>query len=330
MPQNSQFSSLGLMSNRLELRGGFPQSERMIRDKRWTLDRAVKYSYQAAKIHKTDSEDMGQAPALINPDKLKQDYDDKVLSVGFEYDFHPGDVFDWMNTGSKWIIYLQDLDELAYFRGNIRRCRYWANFKDETTGEVHKQWLAVRGPVETKINFIQKKGVSVDEPNHSINFLMTKTPWALRYFRRYAKLYLGGIDEDDQNVCYRVEAVDSISMPGIIEINAVEYFANETEDITVPNESMVKGKLEEPVDPNGPKELNEIKGETFIRPKVTYKYFYRGDEKAKWELADTKGAKITLDQQGKTATVKWELGYSGQFVLKYGSTEKTIVVESLF
>jgi hypothetical protein len=38
---------------------------------------------------------------LINPDKTKQNYDDKIVSVGYEYGFKPGDVFDWMNTGTK-------------------------------------------------------------------------------------------------------------------------------------------------------------------------------------------------------------------------------------
>jgi hypothetical protein len=35
-----------------------------------------------------------QAPALINPNKNKPDYDEKILSVGFEYGYKPGDVFD--------------------------------------------------------------------------------------------------------------------------------------------------------------------------------------------------------------------------------------------
>jgi hypothetical protein len=34
--------------------------------------------------------------------------------------------------------------------------------------------------------------------------------------------------------------------------------------------------------------------------------------------------------QGKKVTLKWDSGYSGQFTLKYGKSEKTIVVESLF
>ena len=98
---NSQFGGINLMAKRLNLRGGQPQQNRMIKDKRWTLDHATKYSYQAAKIRHTDAEDKEEAPSLINPDKTKQDYDDKILSVGYEYKYKPGDVFDWMNTGTK-------------------------------------------------------------------------------------------------------------------------------------------------------------------------------------------------------------------------------------
>ena len=91
---NSQFTGVNLMANRLNWHGGQPQQDRMIRDKRWSLDHATKYSYQAAKIRHTDSEDKEEAPALINPDKTKFNYDDKIVSVGFEYRYNPGDVFD--------------------------------------------------------------------------------------------------------------------------------------------------------------------------------------------------------------------------------------------
>ena len=72
---------------------------------------------------------------LINPDKNKADYDDKIVSVGFEHDFHCGDVFEWFRTESYWLIYLQDLDEVAYFRGEIRRCDYTINWLDEDGNE---------------------------------------------------------------------------------------------------------------------------------------------------------------------------------------------------
>ena len=55
---------------RLNQLGGNLQQERMIKDKRRSLDRAVWNSYQAAQIRKIDAEDRTPARALINPDKL--------------------------------------------------------------------------------------------------------------------------------------------------------------------------------------------------------------------------------------------------------------------
>ena len=315
------------MANRLNWHGGQPQQDRMIKDKRWTLDHAVKYSYQGAKIRHTDSIDQEVALALINPDKTKQNYDDKIVSVGYEYGYRPGDIFDWINTGSKWIIYLQDLTELAYFRGEIRRCNYTVSWLDENK-EQHTQYLAVRGPVETKINFIQKNGISVDEPNHSLDILMTKTTEALEYFRRYAKFYLKGIEKGDKNTCWRIEATDSISMPGVLQLTAVEYFANETRDDI--DNSLVDGLVLEPTDPNASDEDYDglIRGETFIKPRIKYKFFYRGEEESSWSV--DKKVPVHLEQDGKMVTLSWESGYSGQFVLKYGESEKTVVAESLF
>jgi hypothetical protein len=155
----------------------------MIKDKRRSLDYAVWNSYQAAEIVTTDAEDRKPVRALINPNKLKQDYDDKIISVGFEYEVTPGTVFEWLGTKTYWIVYLQDLTELAYFRGDIRKCSYEIAWEDE--GGLHKTYAAIRGPVETKINFIQKHGISVDTPNHSLSILMPKNEETLKYFKRY-------------------------------------------------------------------------------------------------------------------------------------------------
>lgn len=323
---SSQFQAINLMGARLRWQGGLKQQERMIKDKRWTFDRAVKYSYQAAKIARAESEDLTQAPALINPNKNKPDYDEKILSVGFEYNYKPGDVFDWMNTGTRWLILLRELTELAYFRGEIRRCRYYIKWLDEKQQE-HKIYCAVRGPVETKINYLQKNGVSVDVPNHSLFIYMTKTEDTLKFFRRYSKFYLGDTDIGDKKTCYRVEATDTISMPGVLSINAVEYYANETED-DIEND-LVKGLVVAPIDPNEGKTA-DIQGETFIKPKMTYTYRYTGNESVgPWQVESKAPIEYTIE--GRTLTLKWPLSYSGQFVIKFGEhAEKTVVVESLF
>lgn len=307
---------------RLEQHGGNTQQERMIRDKRRSLDHAVWFSYQGAKVVKTDAEDRRPVRALINPNKLKQDYDDKIISVGFEYNFTTGTVFEWLGTGTHWLIYLQDLTELAYFRGDIRKCSYEIKFMDED-GKIHSTYAAVRGPVETKINFIQKHGISVDNPNHSLNLLMPKNEYTMEYFKRYDKFYLQG-DE----TCWRVEATDWISTPGILEITAVEYFANETEDDI--DAGIVGALIPEVKDPNSEVKIG-IEGETFIKVKRAYKYKFTGYESHRWELGSKVPVHIEIDPNDpRNVTITWTQGYSGQFDLYYGDYKKTIVVESLF
>jgi hypothetical protein len=240
-PNKSSIEAIQHQATRMEQAGGNLQQERMIKDKRRSLDHAVWFSYQGAKVIKTDAADRTPVRALINPNKLKMDYDDKIISVGYEYNFAPGTVFEWVGTGTYWIVQLQDLTELAYFRGDIRRCRYEIAWEDENG--KHKTYAAVRGPVETKINFIQKHGISVDTPNLSLNLYLPLNEDTKNYFKRYSKFYLQGDD-----TCWRVEAIDWISTPGILEVVAVEYYANEFED-DVEN-GIVDGLLEEIKDPN--------------------------------------------------------------------------------
>ena len=308
---------------RLTQAGGNLQQERMIKNKRRSLDHAVWYSYQGAEVAKLGAFDQKPARALINPNKLKADYDDKIISIGYEYGFKPGTIFEWLGTKTYWLIYLQDLTELAYFRGDIRKCSYQIAWEDEEG--YHSTYAAIRGPVETKIDFIQKHGISVDSPNHSLNILMPKTDEVIRYFKRYNKFYLQGDD-----TCWRVEATDWISTPGIFEVTAVEYFANEDEDDI---ENGIVGGLIEPIkDPNEDRdELVDIIGETFIKVKKNYDFYFDGSLAAEWRVDKKYPVILTVDPKDpRNITIKWDSPYSGQFDLYYGQYSKTIVVESLF
>ena len=313
-------------------KGGLTQQERMIRDKRKTLDKAVLYSYQGAFVKKYYPdyvelmEGVREQPpvrALINPDKNKQDYDDKIISIGYEHDFHPGDVFEWINTGTYWLIVLQELTELAYFRGEIRKCSYQISWKNEN-GDIRSTFAAIRGPVETKINYIQKHKISVDEPNYSLHILMPLNDDTKKEFKRYSTFYLQG-DE----VCWRVEATDWISTPGILEVTAVEYYANETED-DIEN-GIAGGLIVEPVSPNEEVIDNLIEGEVFIKPKKEYIYKYTGNNRSDWKVDPAYPVTITINPRDiNEVTIKWTSSYSGQFELQNGNCTKTIVVESLF
>ena len=308
------------MASRFQAMGGYRQQERMIHDKRQTLDRAVHFSYQSADIGRYAGE---RIKALINPNNLKPDYDDKVLSVGFEHNFKPGDVFEWLGTQTHWLIYLQDLTELAYFRGDIRKCNYQINWEDEN-GDLQSTWIALRGPVETKINFIQKNGISLDTPNYSLHILMPKNEQTLKQFKRYSKFYIQGVNEVTSETCWRVEATDTLSMPGILEINAVEYYSNVIEDDI--DNGIVGGLVVSPEIPD--ESQNLIYGETFIKPKKTYEFIYRGREKSEWYI-DPKYP-VSYEINDNTISLTWEKTFSGQFDLYYGDLSKTIVVESLF
>ena len=337
------------MAKRLMSAGGFAQQQRMIKDKRHSLDQATKYSYQAAWVRKCAATEvetkkekniLPPVRALMNPNKLKQDYDDKVISIGFEHKFNCGDVFEWCNTGTYWLIYLQDLDELAYFRGDVRRCTYQIPFMMDD--ELNVVYAANRGPVETRIDYIQKHTTSVDKPNYSLNLLIPKNEKTLKFFKRYQKFYIWPEDGSVYDTCWRVEAVNNISMTGVIEVNAVEYYANEftddrdtgLADVFKMPDPMLKHKIIE--DNKDSNKILNIVGETFIKPKKEYDFNLnikniRGTWKIEGNDVPVQIISEGINDKGfATIKLKWDSTYSGQFDLVYGTSRKTIVVESLF
>lgn len=327
-------SNFEMMRKRLEWQGGIAQEDRMIKDKWRTLLRTLKYSYQACDIALAQAQQEvlveGTEPeypivrALINPDKNKQDYDDKILSVDYIHQFKPGDVFEWKNTGTHWIIYLQQLTEDAYFRGEIRRCRYKIKFKDED-GNIYYTYAAIRGPVETQIDSIQKNQERIDKPNLSLNILMPRNEVTIKAFDRYKEFILDGR-------CWKVKAVDPISMTidrqGVLEVNAQEDYINEVTDDEI-NE--IKDGLI--VEPDEPTPNSEINGETFIKPAIPEIYSVDIDG-GTWCIRENNVPVDIEPIDNKSVQITWKKMTSGQFTLVWNSGsdtyEKVIVVESLF
>lgn len=327
-------SNFEMMRKRLEWQGGIAQEDRMIKDKWRTLLRTLKYSYQACDIALAQAQqeilNEGLEPehsivrALINPDKNKQDYDDKILSVDYIHQFKPGDVFEWKNTGTHWIIYLQQLTEDAYFRGEIRRCRYKIKFKDED-GNICYTYAAIRGPVETQIDSIQKNQERIDKPNLSLNILMPRNEVTVKAFDRYKEFILDGR-------CWKVKAVDPISMTidrqGVLEVNAQEDYINEVTDDEV-NE-IKDGLVFEPEEPTP---NSEIVGETFIKPAIPEIYSVDIDS-GTWCVRENNVPVLLEPIDSKSVQVTWKKMTSGQFTLVWNggsdTYEKVIVVESLF
>ena len=320
-PEEHSLSGVDHQSVRFRQNGGDRQQERMIREKRRSLDRAIWFSYQGAEVKR--EEDIKSTRALINPNTVKQDYDDKVISIGFEHNYKCGDVFEWVNTNTHWLIYLQDLTELAYFRGDIRRCSYEIIWEDEDNVQ-HKTYVALKGPTASNIQFSNAHNISMDTPNYSLNLLLPKNEATLKYFTRYRKFYLQGYE-----TCWRVEAVDEFSTPGVLEVSAMEYYANETKDDIA--KGIVNGLVKEVESPNSDAIEATIIGDTFIKVKTAYTYAFRGRISAQWYVDKKYPVKLMPSSKDpREVTLIWDSTFSGQFVLEYGNYSKTIVVESLF
>lgn len=296
------------------------QHNRMVMDKLRSFHRALLYSYQAAWI-KEDKEDAEWVRALINPDKVKFDYDEKIVSVDWMYGFKPGSTFEWgRNTNSHWIILKTEDTELAYFRANIRRCKYLTAVDPETK-ESFGQWCAIRGPVETKINTIQKAGIVADVPNLTLDIYMADTLENRRTFKRYSNFEFDGL-------FWKVQTHDSISTPGILEIVAEEdYDCKHSENIiaiTDPN-------------PEKPEEENDILGPSFVKPTQVASYIYKyyiSDADWSITLPASKNKEVVdvIDYTIDNGVIKitWTAMTSGSYILHYGELEKTVIVESLF
>lgn len=343
----------------LEYNGGRLQQERMIYDKRRSLDRAVLYSYQAGGFKKIDA-DPSERPVrgLMNPNKVKQDYDEKVISIGYEHGFQTGTVFEWMGTHTYWLIYLQELTELAYFRGNCRRCSYKISYPalDDQGRVISKEiYASVIGPQQKNIQTANVNGKSVDVLNNTITLLVPKTAETVNFFSRkikndkvnYDKFAIRPIHETflDWEV-YHIEDADWLSTPGAIEVTAIEVKSAGVEldetGLYIPDTSDVSEQKVEDYNDYLVEDL--IVGETFIRPTLEYTYRYDGEVAAgEFVISGNKAPVHIIEQTNNYIKLKWTRTHSGQFdliyriasknpvtgMVTYTDTTKVIVAESL-
>lgn len=226
--------SLNNMKTRLNYMGGSNQQDRMNKDKLRSLRKALLYSYQAATAILSDGREFR---CLINPNKLSLDLDNKILSIPFqdiclndlnwentttegyqETNIKEGDVIEWKENGSHWLVYLQRLEETAYFRADLRRCRY-----EVTLENGSKYWVYIRGPVEQSMVWSQGGGNYYNRLNYTLVMYITQNEETLDYFHRFTKININGQP-------WEVQAVDNLSTPGILEIGLKETFKNTPED----------------------------------------------------------------------------------------------------
>ena len=209
--------SVNTLAARLQFLGGNDQNERIKKQKLRSFQSALKNSYQTHKI-KTPIKTVW--PALINHNVagLKSDYDKKIISVEFAAGLEPGDVFEDLTDNTHWMIYLPVLTETAYLRSEIVRCRYTLEIND------HVYWIYFQGPTETDLRWFQKKGINVNELNLSGTIYIKLNAETREFFERFTRIKV-------DNHVWEIQVTDSISVPGVLELEVQEYYDNTIEEL---------------------------------------------------------------------------------------------------
>ena len=304
--------SLNNLKARINYYGGANQQDRMVKDKLYSLKTALNRSYQAA----TAIKDGKEFKCLINPDKLSQDLDNKIISTPFDetIGLKEGDIIEWKENGSHWLVYLRRLEETAYFRADIRRCRY-----ELALGNGSKYWVYVRGPVEQSILWTQTNGNYFNKLNYSLVLYIQQNEETLKYFHRFKKIMINGKP-------WEVQSVDSISTAGIIELSLKETYSNaiETDAQKIAKSFMQKNEEKIP-------EQNTINAYIYgldkVFPYEVYHYEIKNFQGGGfWHISSESRKNLVKLKNNSEFSVNLEIvsGKSGTFVLEYKKDEKTI------
>lgn len=282
------------LMNRVQYMGGNSLG-RINQQKLNSLRAALRNDYNSRKIKTPDKEAW---QALINTNNLKPDYDKKIISVEFDSKLEAGDVFEIVDDHTMWMIYLPILTETAYLRSEIVRCRYTLEIDDE------KYWIYFQGPTETDLRWYIKQGVNFNELNLSGTIYIKNTPKTKEYFKRFTHLKIDGH-------MWEVQVTDSITVPGIIELEIQEYYDNTPLELPV-----IQVKTEDYPRENGIVGINKVKQNSIVGYEIQPE-FYNPD--AKWKVYGNDRVRLhNIIDNGRMCEIRIFEGAIRNFFIQYG------------
>ena len=332
------------LRTRLNWHGGVQQIDRMNKDKLRSLQAALWYSYQGCNIKLSDGRIFR---ALINVDKLKPDYEDKVLSIPFKarrideetlqldkngeeevVGIQPGDTFIWLSNSpdipdTKWLVYLQNMEETAYFRAELREC----NQMVQIDGKEYIAWF--KGPDQDEIEWHKKGSFEWNGLSYSRVMYITRDENTLRIFKRFEQFYF---DENDNLIHnpekkghkdrWEVQAVNQVYGDGIIRVAFKEYFG-ETVPLPDPEPEIEVPENAEELPP-------EIIGKDEVYPYDRVDYVISVPiEGATWSVDNLKLVQIREQDDPNKLSLYIKTGKKGTFTITYGDLTKVIQIKSL-
>ena len=318
--------SIELLNKRLQYQGG-NQQQRFINDKLKGLKKALLYSYQAATAVLSEEREFR---CLINPDKNKPAYDNKILSIPYkdiclnkqrvgktsqgeeDTGIKPGDVFKWKETETYWLVYLKYLEEDAYFRAEIRRCDQQVKIKDKNYR------VYIRGPVETSIEWNQKAGIEWNTLNYSLVMYITADKNTNNYFERFKTIKI--LDpRNNKEKTWQVVGVDLYYGDGIIQVFLDEFFENSIADAAAAEKSSETSE-EKPIDET----TAYIDGPTTVQQYSKAYYEIHNAEGGQWWIERKGEEPLNLNSSLKIIPLNISVGEIGIFTLQYRSNKDII------
>lgn len=341
-------SGLDNLRGRLNYHGGAKQQDRMIDDKRRTLKSALLYSYQAGTMIIENSDydteyteginslEELEFRCLMNPDKLNKDNDLKMLSFLYQdiclnlpKDLeHPktsegavtnpcevGDTFVWKETGARWIVLWQYLDEIAYFRADTRKCFPYPIIINET-----EYWFAVVGPNQVITDWDRHSRHIFNTLNYDKAIYIKRNDETLNYFKRHKKVKFPDIQGELKP--WTVVAVQPDVIDNVLILTLKEGYTDQTEEVA---EAVAFDK----------EYKDAVAGNKVVSVYDEFELEAEYVEGAYWEVKNQVGnTKIGIDaiiaDEATRATITLLNGQTGEFDIYYNNVlVEHIVVKSL-
>ena len=334
-------SALDNMRKRLQFNGGEQQQSRMIEDKLKSLKRALLHSYQAGTmiidnpdyIEGSDEPIKLEFRCLMNPDKMTFNEDKKMLSIPFKdiclnkpragktsdglipVPISCGSNFIWKETSTRWLVTLQYLTELAYFRADVRKCFPYPLTIDDTP-----YWFSSVGENEEITEWLRHNREEWNKLNYTRTIYIKRDEVTLNYFKRFAIINLPNIQGELEP--WEVQAVSPNSIENILIVHVKEYFKNQFDEVSKEEQQKIQ-------------EEHEINEDYVVTVYDKFAFRTKYIEDATWEIKNkTTGVQLDIDavvSEGDTiATIQLLTGKTGEFDVYYNNILlQHVVVKSI-
>jgi len=321
------------LAARLTYHGGIQHELRMQNGKERALRRALIHSYQGCTIQLDDGREFR---ALMNPVKNSEDKDIKQLSIPYKdiqlndiphgktidgrvtIGIKPGDVFVWKETNTHWLVFLEFIEEDAYFRAQVIRCDQWIMI-DGT-----KYWCHVRSALEATLDWKTQNSIIRNNPNYHLIMYITRNQQTDDYFHRFSKIKVGQVEntweggEHFKN--WEIISRNPYAGDGVLALYLKEDYSNTIAEAEADAQQQVPPPPEQDMSLpyiDAPKEVEIYSTFTAILHNVS-------DLSGSWSISNTK-AKI-VENLNDSVQIKVVTGKSGTFDIKYGDLIHTVKI----